>query len=116
MFLTDLVVRAGESDDWVLAQALKYKTAAGELITVPVGFVTDLASVPVGFRNLFPINDRSRKAAVVHDYLYSLKNGGDKGREKADQIFLHAMKLCGVAWWKRSLMYRAVRMFGWWFW
>lgn len=43
------------------------------LITVPKGFVTDLASIPKRIDDLFGLNPSGRlaKAAVLHDYLYA---------------------------------------------
>ena len=112
-FLTDLITRAGESGEWILDQPLHYRTEEGGDIVVPADFVTDLASIPMGFRNFFPINGRHRQAAVVHDYLYANHIGS---RKRADEIFLQAMTACDVPLWRRRLMYRAVRLFGWVFW
>jgi hypothetical protein len=77
------------------------------LIHVPAGFVTDFASIPRIFRWLHPVNARHRKAAVIHDYLCR-KPGFI--RKVADKIFLEAMKLSGVARWRRTQMYLAVRL------
>ena len=112
-FLTELVTRVGDVGEWILDEPLKYVTGDDEIVIVPVGFVTDLASIPIGFRNLFPINGRHRQAAVIHDYLYANKIGT---RQKADSIFLEAMVVCEVPLWRRRIMYRAVRLFGWVFW
>jgi len=83
-------------------------------ITVPEGFISDFASVPTLFLDgLFPSFDSYAPAAVVHDYLYA--TGGLYGqytRKQADDLFLEIMKELGIPWWKRSLMYRAVRLGG----
>lgn len=86
---------------------------SGEVIEVPAGFVTDFASVPWGFWNLeAPLGDAA-KAAVVHDYLYATKGlGGRYSRARADDIFREAMKVLGVAMWKRNLLWAAVRAAG----
>lgn len=94
-----------------LIHPLRYQTDVGYLgvITVPPGFVTDYASVPRGMWNLFPPNGKYTPAAVVHDYLYRCT---DVDRYLCDQVFLEAMHVLGVGWWTRTLMYRAVRIFG----
>ena len=101
-------------EEWVLTEDCIYESdhlsLAGDQIkvTVPTGFVTDLASIPRVFRLLMPKNGRHRAAAIVHDYLCRLKM--DFSRVKADKIFLEAMKLQGVPKLRRWLMYRAVRL------
>ncbi len=41
-----------------------------DIIHVPAGFVTDLASVPRIFWTLLPPDGKYAKAAIIHDYLY----------------------------------------------
>lgn len=77
------------------------------LVTVPTGFVTDLASIPRIFRFLIIKNGRHRPAAIVHDYLCRL--GLEFSRVTADKIFYEAMKVRHVPWLRRKLMYAAVR-------
>lgn len=116
-FLDELTGTTVGDDEWRLERPLRYQVNEVEIITVPVGFVTDLASVPIGFRNMFPVNSRSRKAAGLHDYLYSLRGTeNERPRAYCDKIFLQSMRACGVSWFKRNMMYAAVRGFGWWFW
>src|SRR5690348_10982093 len=94
-----------------LFEPLEYLTAVEGIgvIRVPVGFVTDYASVPRGLWNLFPPNGRYAPAAVVHDYLYR-RTLLDRG--VCDQILSEGMEVLGVSWLTRHLIYRAVRMFG----
>ena len=108
-FITDLVLVASNAGEWILDEPLEYATSAGISIVVPAGFVTDLASIPFGFKSLFPVNGKSRKAAVLHDFLYSEKH---YKRKYSDKIFNEAMAVSGVTTWRRRLMYRAVRLFG----
>ena len=108
-FLTDLVLVASNAGEWILDKPLEYATSEGISIIVPTGFVTDLASIPFGFKSLFPVNGKSRKAAVIHDYMYSNKY---YKRRYADKVFNEAMLESGVSTWRRRLMYRAVRLFG----
>lgn len=55
-----------------------------DVIEVPVGFVTDLATVPRIFWSLLPPDGEYAKAAIIHDYLYHypLRN-----RKESDLIF-----------------------------
>ncbi len=82
---------------------------SGDVVTVEAGFETDFASVPRLFWWLCPPLGRYGKATVVHDWGYVVQ---DRTRLAYDLIFLEAMEVLGVVWWKRSLMYSAVRTFG----
>ena len=81
-------------------------------IYVPMGFMTDGASVPRIFWPIMPpMSETYTNAAVVHDYLY--KTQKTKNRKTADKIFLNLMEYLGTPRWKRMIMYRAVRIGGW---
>lgn len=80
-----------------------------DVIEVPAGFVTDLASVPRIFWTLLPPDGKYAKAAIIHDYLY---DNALRTKKEADLIFLDGMTVLGVPKWKRTVMYWAVRMFG----
>lgn len=82
----------------------------GECLTVPVGFITDFASIPKGFRDRLPAFREYAPAAVVHDYLYTTHN--IQSRLTADRMFLKAMKDCGTPLKGRLAMFLAVRLFG----
>ena len=81
-------------------------------IEVPVGTITDLASVPRFFWRIFPPFGNYSQAAIVHDHLYRSDPYNMK-RAKADEIFLQAMRDLGVGWWKRNTIWSAVRAGGW---
>lgn len=80
-----------------------------DVIGVPAGFVTDLASVPRALWSILPPHGQYAKAAIVHDYLYQQAIGS---KRYADDVFLEAMEVLGVARWRRMVMYWAVRCFG----
>ncbi len=80
-----------------------------DVISVPAGFVTDLASVPRIFWTLLPPDGKYAKAAIIHDYLY---DNALRTKKEADLIFLDGMAVLGVPKWKRIVMYLAVRIFG----
>jgi hypothetical protein len=78
-------------------------------ISVPRGFITDLASIPRLLRPVLDQNDASRAPAVLHDYLYC---GQFTSRAAADLLFLEALQRAGISRIKRYAMYAAVRTFG----
>jgi len=82
-----------------------------ETVYVERDFETDLASVPrflFFWRIASPMD--AIEPSVIHD---KLCREGFKPRAVADYAFLIAMKDYGVSWWRRNLMYLAVRAFGW---
>jgi len=108
-------VLTAERDGRVTAKLLQGfsftpKAPGAETISVPVGFVTDFASVPWGFWNIEPPLGQSGRAAVVHDYLYATRGlDGRYSRAQADAIFREALAELGVARWKQALLWAAVR-------
>ncbi|EBN8057000.1 DUF1353 domain-containing protein [Salmonella enterica] len=81
----------------------------GDVIEVPAGFITDLATIPRIFWSLMPPDGKYAKAAIIHDYLY---DNALRTKREADRIFLDGMTVLGVPKWKRTIMYWAVRLFG----
>ena len=87
---------------------------SGFAVTVPEGFETDLATVPLFLWWLFPPHDpRYAAAAVLHDFLYGWRSetGEAFDRATADGIFLEAMLILGVPRWKALTMFVAVRLY-----
>jgi hypothetical protein len=91
-------------------------------ITAPVGYTSDLASVPKFLWWLVAPFDIAR-AAVIHDYLYDAIDAQSpctpilykkRIRKAADDVFLLAMTASEpkIANWKIKLCYTAVRIFG----
>ena len=100
---------AEKAEQWVLVENCIYESDLwNQLIIVPAGFETDLASIPRIFRFLIIKNGKHRAAAIVHDYLCRL--GLEFKRSLADRIFLEAMKISGVSAIQRRLMYWAVAL------
>ncbi|MBC6981719.1 DUF1353 domain-containing protein [Caulobacter sp. 17J80-11] len=98
-----------------LVRPLEYRVGSkdsDEVIVVPVGFETDFASVPWGFRELFPQLGPWARPAIIHDWLYANRGLGRYSRADADRIFLEAMEVVGVPAWRRAPMYLAVRAGG----
>jgi hypothetical protein len=78
-------------------------------ICVPVGFVTDFASIPRILWSILPPNGRYTKAAVIHDWMYQ---NAYNSKEYADLIFYEAMLVLGVNKRIAYIMYNAVKIFG----
>ena len=98
---------------WRVADPFVYHLGvegSGLPITVPVDFETDLTSIPWGFRWLLPVWGRYGKGAVLHDWLYFV---GVFDRIVCDAIFVESMKMLGVPWYQRWVIFKAVRYFGW---
>ena len=111
-FPNDLILKDIDGNVWEVMQDFSYHYK-DETITVPAGFITDLASVPWPASMMIPKSGRFNEAAVVHDYLYHCQMFT---RAKSDAIFREAMKDLGVNWFKRGTMYNAVRVGGWTVW
>ena len=110
-FTTPAVLEMLDDYRWRLVEPFEFwlTETPDDVIKVPVGYVTDLASVPRIFWALFPPHGRYAKAAIVHDYLY---DNALRTKKEADQIFLDGMRVLGVPWCRREIMYLAVRLFG----
>lgn len=110
MFVTRLdAVALDEPGMWQLDEPLVWQDD-DFYILVPAGFITDLASIPAPMRGILNTNGRSRKPAVLHDYLYRT---GKLTRKAADQLFLTALICEGVISIGRGLYYLGVRAGGW---
>jgi hypothetical protein len=114
MFKTALDLREYHSNEWVVLTDLIWESSiSGQRITVPKGFITDLASIPAALRGILNVNGPSRSPAVVHDYLYCCQV---LSRERSDEILREALESRGVDIITRNAFYSAVRSFGWIYW
>lgn len=100
----------GDGRTWRVDAPLIYVTAAGAPVRVPVGFISDLASVPRIFWSVLPPFGRYTAAAVLHDWMYRTHHFR---RAMCDAIFLESMTSERVATWQRITLYLAVRLCGW---
>lgn len=87
-------------------------------ITVPVGFATDLASIPRTIWNILPPVGPYDAAAVVHDLLYQRGTVDESPvqRVDADRVLWEGMEALGVRRWQRWTIYAGVRAGGWMVW
>lgn len=103
---TPLILTPIGSYQWqVCTHSWRVELSSGRDVIIPIGFVTDLASVPRLFWPICPPYGKHLEAAVLHDFL--IRN--DWSREKADREFMHAMRKAGVKRWRRMVMFWAVR-------
>jgi hypothetical protein len=116
-----IVTYIGPGNRWRLEGDYPYQDGRN-LITVPGGFLFDLASIPRAFWWLISPFELSIAAPLLHDFLYAHKGDPPAGsieparvysRKQADQLFREVMKIEGVPAWRRGPAYAAVRSFGW---
>ncbi len=119
-------LRSGRSL-WALQRSLIYRTGPERdaVITVPAGFVTDLASIPRPIWSFFPPDGPWVKGAIIHDFLYYTQGTGEwYGRDgidrpepytraESDWILNEAMLDLQIGAWARFVIYTAVRLGGW---
>lgn len=112
MFTTSLVLESDTAPDfWIVRAPLVWCDSAYGRIAVPVGFRTDLASIPRALRNLpsFDPDGRSRRAAVMHDWLYTWQA---LGKDRSDGFLRTAMLAEGCNVVDANAFYDAVKWFG----
>ena len=96
--------------NWIVGEVLTYKIGISQdSITVPVGFVTDFASIPPALQSFIQQNGPSLLPAVVHDYLYWKQTCT---KDQSDQILLLAMIEHKVPEAQRIAIYQAVHYAG----
>lgn len=102
-------------DQYVTTAIIDFILPSGKVCRVPKGFLWDGASIPKFAQKIIgkPMGDYAL-AGLLHDWLYSSRilGNNERGRKEADKLFLLAMKCLNISWWRRKLMYRAVRLFG----
>ena len=91
-----------------------YSKQLRDCVCVPSGFQSDGASVPKFLWDRMPPFGKYLEAAIVHDFYCTLGRDGRSpiGFRQAAKIFREAMAACGVGWYRRNIMYQAVRWFG----
>lgn len=121
MFLSRTALDVYDERDsyWVVLRPLIFKSYnTGMEVVVPVGFLTNLASIPAPLRALIQVNGKHRYAAILHDYLYANPVATQLGseieltRHQCDRFFDEAMAISGVGDARRRMMYAGVRVGG----
>lgn len=108
--------------DYIVSfELLNINTNAWRLhkIIVPKGMYTDLASVPRIARRVVGRVGPHLEASIVHDFLYIAwqdiegRGARKEDRKFADEVLLAGMKAANVNRFQRTVIYNAVRAFGW---
>lgn len=123
--LPSAIISHVEGDNWRLDESYSHPVEGNVTITVPKGFIFDLASVPKFARWFITPFELSIIAPLVHDFIYVFAGKVPSEhvdptkvftRLEADVIFLKIMEEEKISLAKRQIAYRAVRTFGWLFW
>lgn len=118
------VVYVARFRQWILRKAYAFGYGAHR-ITIPAGFVFDLASIPRFLWWRIAPFELSETAPLLHDFLYRYRGSLPAGciepprtftRKESDQVFRDVMELEGVCSDDRAIGYWGVRLFGWWPW
>lgn len=99
---------APESDKYfVLHRELIYESdLLKSTVTVPIGFVTDLASIPFGIK-------WAHREGILHDYLYRIDSIPVISRHTADNVLYEAMGVKGKGFFTKWTIYSGVVLGGW---
>jgi len=96
--------------NWIVKEPLVYRVGiSNDSVTVPRGFVTDLASIPPALQSLIQQNGPHLLPAVIHDYLYWKQTCT---RAESDQLLLLAMIENKVPVRDRTAIYQTVKIAG----
>jgi len=117
MFLNSLILEhIRETNKYRIKEDFLYKTTRGFKLTVSAGTISDLASIPRLAKFIIDDNDpHILEGAVVHDLLYGMireTKDVSRLRRNADIILRDAMKELKAPYWKHTLVYYVVRVFG----
>ncbi len=93
-------------NEWSLLEPIEFRYKSF-YHRVPIGFKTDLASVPKAFWWFLPPYGKYTRAAIIHDYLLQHR---DVKRKDADHSFREQLRIHGVSYLTRQLMYISVRL------
>ncbi|MFC3939168.1 DUF1353 domain-containing protein [Pseudomonas gingeri NCPPB 3146 = LMG 5327] len=97
---------------WQVVRPLQYVTLDGRRIQVPIGYLSDLASVPRLARWLIDREEpAARRPSVLHDRIYTHETHRFTKAE-ADRIFYDALREEGMNTALAWLMWQAVRIGG----
>ena len=122
-FTTPLVVTKLPGTFWEVAAPFTYHLGAPngpEFVAIPIGTITDFASIPRPLWAVWPPTGTYGKPAVIHDALYQfpyLSCGMGclryTDRSEADAILKEGMEVLSVGRFTRWSIYTGVRLGGW---
>jgi hypothetical protein len=97
---------------YFLTKTIGWKPNAGQdgvPVQVPIGFVSDLASIPRVFWSLLRPDGEYSYPAIIHDYLYWMQ---DRSRDACDLILKFGMEDFKISPVTVTTIYQAVRVGG----
>ena len=113
MFSGDVIGEFIGDKDFKLLKDLSYENNEIK-VTAKAGMIYDMASIPKIFWRVIgsPYIGKYRRAATLHDALYTSKGLGKLNKKQVDKLFLEMMQVDGVSFWKSRVMYLAVKYGG----
>lgn len=114
-FWGPLDLRDLDGRDYVLLSPFSYTSRAGETTHCPVGFRTDLSSIPRAFWRILPPHGTYDKMGVIHDQVFQRGRIGERicTRAEADELALEMCEELGVPWLQRQMIYRGLQTGSW---
>lgn len=110
-FLTSTCIKPFYDYHYHTCNKIKF-TVNDREFEIPANFDTDLASIPkVVWSIMAPAHSSLIRPAIVHDWFY--RKTCDFTRYETDLIFYHMLKNDGISTLRASIMFYAVRWFGW---
>ena len=98
----------GEPNLWCVVGELEWTKENGEIIIIPDGFVTDLASIPFWLHWLVnPFDPLTAPAAIIHDWMLDRK----MDQKVAAKEFYRRLIHDNFPVWKAKIYYFAVYLF-----
>lgn len=112
-FIGNITLKRLNEHNYELEGNLSYKNSEIK-VTALHGMPTDGSSIPKVMWNVIgsPFVGNYVRSSIIHDALYTSQGLGKLNKNQVDSLFLEMMKIEGVSWWKRTLMYWAVRLGG----
>jgi len=109
-FLTELELRCCQSDEnyWILEAPLVYQSDMLGEVTIPAGFVTDLASTRHIPGVSFLWGSTAHREGVLHDYAYRIDSNPVCSFSMANSLFLEAMEARGKGFFTRYPLFFGV--------
>lgn len=99
-----------DSFNWKLMEPFIYQDEILGTISIEVGFISDLGSVPRIFWNIVPNDGPGVAPYFMHDVLYARQTTTQK---QADDFLLRTLMRYGVSWLQAHTIWVALRAFGW---
>jgi len=97
--------------DWEIHQEISVVLSNDVIMEIPIGYVTDFASVPRWLWSLIsPQGVGTNLASIIHDFIYTEHNYSRKFADKEFLAWLNFLEPNHKI--RNKLMYRAVRAFG----